>query len=99
MMWVGIAIGAMGCFALKLLGLSVPQHVLADARIQRVASLLPVGLLAALIGTQTLTTDKAFVIDARLGGVLVAAVAVWRRAPFLVVVALAALTAALLRQV
>ena len=98
-MWLGIAVGAVGCFALKLLGLSVPQHVLADARVQRVANVLPVGLLAALVATQTLTTDTHLVVDARLGGVLVAGLAVWRRAPFLVVVALAALTAALLRQV
>jgi hypothetical protein len=98
-MWLGIAVGAAGCFALKLLGLSVPQHVLADARVQRVANVLPVGLLAALVATQTLTTDTHLVVDARLGGVLVAGLAVWRRAPFLVVVALASLTAALLRQV
>ena len=98
-MWLGIAVGSLGCFALKLLGLSVPQHVLADERVQRIANVLPVGLLAALVATQTLTTEQAFVVDARLGGVLVAIVAVWRRAPFLVVVGLAALTAALLRQV
>jgi uncharacterized membrane protein len=98
-MWLGIAVGAAGCFALKLLGLSVPQHVLADARVQRVANVLPVGLLAALVAAQTLTTDTHLVVDARLGGVLVAGLAVWRRAPFLVVVALASLTAALLRQV
>jgi hypothetical protein len=98
-MWLGIAVGAAGCFALKLLGLSVPQHVLADVRVQRVANVLPVGLLAALVATQTLTTDTHLVGDARLGGVLVAGLAVWRRAPFLVVVALASLTAALLRQV
>jgi uncharacterized membrane protein len=98
-MWLGIAVGAAGCFALKLLGLSVPQQVLADPRVQRVANVLPVGLLAALVATQTLATDTHLVVDARLGGVLVAALAVWRRAPFLVVVALAALTAALLRQV
>jgi hypothetical protein len=95
-MWLGIVVGSVGCFALKLVGLSVPSSVLADARVQRIAGLLPVGLLAALVGTQTLTLDTSLVLDARLGGVLVAAVATWRRAPFLVVVGLAALTSALL---
>jgi hypothetical protein len=37
------------------------------------------------------------VLDARLPALAVAAVAVWRRAPFLLVVILAAATAALLR--
>jgi hypothetical protein len=98
-MWAGVLLGSLGCFGLKLAGMSVPPRVLADARVQRVAALLPVALLAALIGVQTLTGGKELVVDARLGGVLVATVAVWRRAPFLVVVALAALTAGLLRQV
>ena len=56
------------------------------------AALLPVALLAALIGVQTFGDGQSLVIDARLGGVLVAGFAVWRRWPFLVVVALAAAT-------
>ena len=43
-----------------------------------------------------LAVAPSLVVDARLGGVLVAALATWRRAPFLVVVGLAALTSALL---
>jgi branched-subunit amino acid transport protein len=97
-MWAGILVGSLGCFGLKVAGMSVPPRVLAAARVQRVASLLPVALLAALIGVQTLTERKELVVDARLVAVLVAALAVWRRAPFLVVVALAAATAALLRR-
>ena len=44
-----ILLAAAGCYALKLAGLSVPQRVLDGARVQRVALLLPVALLAALI--------------------------------------------------
>jgi hypothetical protein len=52
-MWTPILIAAGGCYVLKLAGLSVPQRVLDGARVQRVAVLLPVALLAALISTQT----------------------------------------------
>jgi hypothetical protein len=59
--------------------------------------LVAVPLLAALILVQTLGTGQRLVLDARLPAVAVAAVLVWRRAPFLVVVLAAAGTAALLR--
>ena len=68
------------------------------APVRAVLDLAPVPLLAALILTQTLvSTAGAYVIDARLPAVGVAALLVWRRAPFLVVVLAAAATAALLR--
>ena len=54
-------------------------------------------LLAALILTQTLGDGQHLVLDARVPALAVAAVLVWRRAPFLVVVLAAAATAALLR--
>jgi branched-subunit amino acid transport protein len=98
-MWPAIVIAAGGCYALKLAGLSVPRRVLDGARVQRVAALLPVALLAALIATSTFATGDRLTVDARAGGLAVAAVAVWRRAPFLLVVALAAATTAGLRLV
>jgi hypothetical protein len=73
--------------------------VLANTKVQMMAAALPVALLSALIALQTWTSGKSLVIDARSGGVVVAAVAVLLRAPFIVVVALAALTAALIRLV
>ena len=46
---------------------------------------------------QTVSTAGSFTIDARLPAVGVAAILVWRRAPFPVVVIAAAATAAALR--
>ncbi len=99
MIWLAIAVGCAGCYAFKLAGVSVPASVLTRPAVRRMAALLPVALLAALIGVQTFGDGQHLVIDARLAGVLVAGVAVWRRWPFLVVVALAAATTALLRLV
>jgi hypothetical protein len=98
-MWTPILIAAAGCYALKLAGLSVPQRVLDDRHVRRVAVLLPVALLAALIATQTFATGDRLAFDARAAGLGAAAVALALRAPFLVVVAAAAVTAAVIRLV
>lgn len=97
MIWAGLLVASAACYGLKLAGLSVPQRWLEDARIQRTVPLIPVALLAALVATQTFSTGQHLVIDARVGALLVAIVAVLLRAPFLVVVAAGAATAALLR--
>lgn len=97
MIWPGIFVASAGCYLLKLAGLSLPQRLLQDRRIQRTVPLIPVALLAALVATQTFSTGQRLVLDVRAGALVVAIVAVLLRAPFLVVVAAAAATAALLR--
>jgi hypothetical protein len=96
-MWTAILVGSFGCYALKLAGLSVPPRLLENARVRRIADLLPIALLAALIATQTFASGRHLEIDARFAGLLVAVFLVWRRAPFLIVVFGAAAVAALLR--
>lgn len=59
--------------------------------------LLAVPVLAGLVVVQTLGDGAELVLDARIPAVLAAAVAVWLRAPFLVVVAVAAIVAGGLR--
>ena len=99
MTWTAILLRAAGCYLLKLVGLSVPQSLLDHPVAARVAALLPVVLLAALAAVQTFTDGTRLVVDARLAGVAAAVVALRLRAPFLVVVAVAAATAALVRLV
>jgi len=97
LIWLAIVLGSLGVYLFKLAGLSVPAAVLQRPLVQRIAALLPIVLLAALIGVQSIGRGQALHIDARLLGVTVAGLAVWRRAPFLLVVALAALTTAAVR--
>lgn len=99
MTWTAILLSAAGCYLLKLVGLSVPQRLLEHPVAARVAALLPVALLAALAAVQTFTDGTRLVVDARLAGVAAAVVALLLRAPFLVVVGVAAATAALVRLV
>lgn len=97
MIWAALIGASVACYVLKLAGLSLPRRILEDPRIQRVVPLMPVALLAALISTSTFSTGRHLVLDARAPALAVAGVAVVLRAPFLVVVAVAAATAALIR--
>jgi branched chain amino acid efflux pump len=99
MTWVPLLIACAACYSLKLSGLSMPQRVLQNPRIQRTVPLLPVALLAALIAINTFSSGTHLVLDARAVALAVAGVAVLLRAPFLVVVIAGAATAALVRLV
>jgi branched-subunit amino acid transport protein len=96
-MWLAILGTAVGCYLLKLGGLSVPSTVLEHPVVERIADLLPVALLAALVAVQVFADGPALTVDARLVGLAAAVVALLLRAPFIVVVFAAALTAALVR--
>jgi hypothetical protein len=98
MLWLATLAAAACSFALKLAGLSVPQRILRDGRVQRIAALLPIGLLAALVATQTFAAGRHLSVDARVAGVGCAVALTWRRAPFLMVVLSAAAVTALVRR-
>lgn len=99
MTWLALLGTAVGCYALKLAGWSLPARWLESERLREAAALLPLALLAALVVVQTLGDGRGLSLDARAAGVLVGGVAAWRRAPFIVVVLVAAVTAAALRAV
>ncbi|MGW5474983.1 AzlD domain-containing protein [Streptomyces sp. NPDC004008] len=95
--WIAIGVTAVGCYAVKLLGLLVPAGILERPLVQRLAALLPVALLAALTAQQTCADGRVLVLDARAAGLTAAAVALLLRAPFLVVVGVAVVVTAGLR--
>ncbi len=94
-LWIAVIGSSLICFILKLLGYSLPESFLNNPRLQRINLLIPVVLLSALVASQTLTKDSAVVIDHRVAGVLVAALALKFRAPFPIMMLLAALVSAL----
>jgi uncharacterized membrane protein len=99
-LWLLVILTIVGCYLLKLAGYLVPARVLDRPQVRRVVELVPVALLAALVVVEAVASGRHLEFDgARLAGFGVGAVAVWRRAPFLVVVVVAGLTAALVRVV
>ena len=97
MTWLAILGAGVGCYLLKLAGVSLPDRVLEHPIVERIADLIPVALLAALVAVQVFADGSELTIDARTAGLGAAVVALVLRAPFLVVVFVAAATAALLR--
>ena len=96
--WVTVLVACALAYLLKLAGYLVPAHWLSGPRQSRITALLPVALLAGLVVVQAFATpSQGLTLDARAAGLVVAVVALVLRAPFIVVVVLAAATAALLR--
>ena len=97
--WLCVIVVGMATIAIKAGG-----PVLAGGRelpqgAARVVDLLAPALLAALVATQAFARDEALVFDERAAGLLAAGVAIVLRAPLLVVVLIAATTAAGLRAI
>ncbi|MGW1029777.1 AzlD domain-containing protein [Streptomyces sp. NPDC002577] len=97
--WIAIVATAVGCYAVKLIGLLVPVGALERPVVKRLAALLPVALLAALTAQQTFADGRALVLDAKAAGLAAAALALLVRAPFLVVVGAAVVVTAAVRAV
>jgi len=95
--WIALVVLAVGTYAFKVIGPLVVGAGQPSARMQVLLALLPAALLAGLIATQTFGDGQALALDARAAGVAAAGVAVWRRAPFVVVVLIGTATAAILR--
>ena len=94
---VVIACLAVGTYALRLTGVLLRDRLTLPEGVRRLLPLSAVALLAALTATAALTDAGSIVGVARPAGVLVGALLAWRRAPFVVVVVAAAITAAALR--
>ncbi|MEL5989737.1 AzlD domain-containing protein [Microbacterium phosphatis] len=96
-LWGAILLGGCIVLALKLAGYLTPPEWFERPRPARITDLLTVALLASLVAVQTLGSDQALVVDARVPAVIVAGVLLLLRQSFLVVVVAAAVVAALLR--
>jgi branched-subunit amino acid transport protein len=95
--WLVIAVVGAATMAFKASGPVLLGQRELPPRISAVVEMLAPAMLAALVVTQTLGGNRELVLDERLAGVLVGGVAVWLRAPLVVVMVVAAATAALIR--
>jgi len=97
MTWVVIGVVGAATMAFKASGPVLLGRRELPPRVTSVVEVLAPAMLAALVVTQTFGGDRELVLDERLAGVLVGGVAVWLRAPLIVVMVLAAAAAALIR--
>ena len=93
-LWGYILLACAVTYLTKLAGYAIPARWLQNPRMTRVAGAMTVALLAALTVMNTVATGAALVLDARLAALAAAALALWLRLPFLLVVLLGALASA-----
>ncbi len=99
-LWTGLVVAAVGSYLLKLAGVSLPAAVLDHPRVRRVAALLPVAMLSALVVVYLLDEGGRLGADWRtLAGVAAGLVALLLRAGVLTVFVVAVVTTAALRAV
>lgn len=97
-LWVALVLAAVGSYLTKLAGISLPESLLARPRVQRVATFLPVAMLAALVAVELVDGGGRYALDWRtLAGVAAGVVALLLRRGFLVVFLSAIAVTALLR--
>lgn len=95
--WQIVLLASVAVLALKVAGYLVPPSLMERPTPARVANLTTVGLLAALVVTQTFEREGGLVLDARVPAVVLAGILFAFRVPFIVVILVAAPTAAGLR--
>jgi branched-subunit amino acid transport protein len=98
MSWTLVLVLALGAYACKAIGFFLLAGRTLPPAVDRCLALIPAAVVAALVVKDTFTTGQALTVDARVLGVGAAVIALWRRAPFVVVVLIAAVTTAVARQ-
>ncbi len=81
----------------KLSGFLVPDSLLERPWVTTVSAGMTVGLLTSLVTVNTLVSGTSLVLDARVAALAAAALALWLRAAYIVVVLVGALAAAAVR--
>jgi branched-subunit amino acid transport protein len=95
--WVAVAVVGLGTVGLKALGPVVLGGRALPEGLTGIVELLAPAVLSALVAVQAFGADRALVLDARLIGLAAAGIALWRKAPMIVVVLVAAVTTAVVR--
>lgn len=95
--WSAVILLAVGVYGQRAIGATAIDTARLDPRWQRVLTALPLAIISAVIALQTVTSSRALTVDARLAGLVVAALCAWRRLPLLVTVLAAAATTAAIR--
>ncbi|MDQ1395995.1 MAG: hypothetical protein QOG64_1254, partial [Acidimicrobiaceae bacterium] len=83
--WAVVALTGIITVVLKGLGPALLGGRPLPPRLLGALSLLAPAVLAALIATAIFGGDRRLVLDARVAGLLAAAIAIWRKAPILLV--------------
>lgn len=90
-----VLIASLIAFGLKFAGFLVPKAILEHDIFKRIMPTLPIGMLAGLIAVQVFAVKQSIVLDGRIAGIVVGIIALTLRAPFILVVFVAAAVTAI----
>lgn len=94
--WIATIGTSAFAYLIKYSGTLIPSRVLESQAVRRINALLPIAMLSALVAVQAFAAKKELGIDHRAAGLAAAALALKLKAPFPVVVGIAALVSALI---
>lgn len=96
-LWETILLASALVAAVKFVGFVVPETFSGSSRVQRISDVVTIGLLSSLVVLQTVAAGNHILIDARIVAVAIAAVLLWKKVPFILVILVAAGVAAGMR--
>jgi len=97
--WLVVVLVGGGTIAIKAIGPVLLGGRALPPRIASLIALLAPALLAALVAINTFGVGRSIEVDERMLGVAAACIAIWRRAPVLLVVVIAATVTAVARAI
>jgi len=97
--WLVVALVGTSTVAIKAIGPVLLGGRELPPRVASLIGLLAPALLAALVAINTFGSGRTLVLDERVLGVAAAGVAIWRKAPVLLVVVIAASVTAIARAI
>lgn len=99
-LWATTLAASVGCYGLKLAGVSLPASLLSHPRVQRIAGLLPIAMLSALVVTDLFDANRHYSANWHaLAGVAAGAIALWRGRSLVIVFLVAIAVTAVLRTI
>ena len=97
-LWATTLVASVGCYGLKLAGVLLPESLLSHPGVQRIAGLLPIAMLSALVVTDLFDSNRHYSADWHtLAGVGAGAIALWRGRSLITVFLVAITLTAVLR--
>ncbi len=97
MSWTSLIVLSGGAYFFKLVGVTAGDRL--STRFQSFTGFLPPALFSSIIVLMSVVDGSTLVIDARLIGVGVGAIAAWKKAPFIFVIVVAMASTAIWRAV
>lgn len=99
-LWATILAASVASYGSKLAGVSLPESLISHPRVQRIAGLLPIAMLSALVASDLFDANRHYAASGpTVAGVAAGALVLWRERSLVAVFLIAILVTAILRAI